>query len=754
MQPNCTAQVELQHEREAAAQADATRYARLVSSDAARVLEGVNGILIALGEIPFIRKRDLPQCSAYLAALTTRYPQILNITLIDDGGTPICANTPIAPDATAADRFYFREAMRRNDFVIGDYIVGRTIRRPQLPVARPFDDDAGRRLVLSIGLSFDWLQTHFGDLALPPGATLWISDRNGTVVVAPSDPARIGQPLPVSLRAMRGPAEAAFTYRDLEGNPHIVGLEPLTAAPIGLAIAVDLSQKEIAAVAKANSERDLAVMLTSLLAAAALAWFGATHLVSQPLQILTAAARKWSSGQYDARTGLTERTSEIGRLARAFDEMAAVIQADQQALQSLNESLEQRVAERTAALSDANQQLETEMAERQALETTLRQAQKMEAIGQLTGGIAHDFNNLLTAIGGGIEILINAVPNPDERVQRFAALGRDAVQRATRLTHRLLAFARQQPLEIQTVDLNRLIAGMSELLIRTLGEHVEVETVSATGLWLTRTDPSQLENALLNLAINARDAMPQGGLLTIETANVALDAVYAAAQMDVEAGQYVMLAVSDTGTGMSRETVARAFDPFFTTKAVGKGTGLGLSMVYGFAKQSGGHIKIYSELGCGTTIKLYLPRAVPIAETVLSQPVTVSAAPVQRDETILVVEDDDAVRAFSLGFLRDLGYTALAASDAAMALDLLYRNAEVTVLFTDVVLTGGMDGRQLAKQATLLRPNLRVLFTTGYTPNAIIHGGILDPGVHLLPKPFTAATLGAKLRSLLDAPES
>jgi CheY-like chemotaxis protein len=383
------------------------------------------------------------------------------------------------------------------------------------------------------------------------------------------------------------------------------------------------------------------------------------------------------------------------------------------------------------------------------MEETLRQTQKTEAIGRLTGGIAHDFNNLLTVIGSSIESLSKAVADPDARARRASSLGREAVKRAGRLTHRLLAFARQQPLAVQVVNINRLVSGMSELLVRSLGEDIEIETVLASGLWMTRTDPAQLENCLLNLAINARDAMPQGGKLTIETANASLDAAYVAAYPDVLAGQYVMLAVSDTGTGMSAETVARAFDPFFTTKPVGVGTGLGLSMVYGFTRQSGGHAKIYSEPGEGTVVKMYLPRVPAGIEAPVAEPVVPAAAPSVGNETILVVEDDEAVQAVTIGFLEDLGYLTVCARDAESALAVVRSRGDLALLFTDVVLPGGFNGRRLAEEAARLRPGLKVLFTSGYTPNAIIHNGILDADVELLSKPFTIEALAEKLRAIL-----
>jgi signal transduction histidine kinase/ActR/RegA family two-component response regulator len=414
-------------------------------------------------------------------------------------------------------------------------------------------------------------------------------------------------------------------------------------------------------------------------------------------------------------------------------------------------SLAVAAARRARRESEALALLRVESQRREQAEAAFRQAQKMEAIGRLTGGIAHDFNNLLTAISGSVEYLVKAIPTQDDRTRRYAAMARESVQRAATLTHRLLAFSRQQALETKSVNLNRLVAGMSELLRRTLGEDVQIETVLAGGLWPTESDPNQLENTLLNLAINARDAMPDGGKLTIETLNAHLDASYAAAHAEVEPGQYVQLAVTDTGCGMTPEIVGKVFEPFFTTKPAGKGTGLGMSMVYGFVKQSRGHIKIYSEVGRGTTVKIYLPRSPQSAELPPDLSEAPPRPPQSHGETVLVVEDDDAVRGLSVATLQELGYRVISARDAAAALDLLRGNPDVRLLFTDVVLPGSLNGRRLAEQACILRPGLPVLFTTGYTPNAIIHNGVLDSGVHLLSKPFSAAELGAKIAAMLAA---
>ena len=380
------------------------------------------------------------------------------------------------------------------------------------------------------------------------------------------------------------------------------------------------------------------------------------------------------------------------------------------------------------------------------LEQQLDQAQRLESIGQLTGGIAHDFNNLLTVIMGNSELLTMRLVGQAEVLELASAI-QSTAERAAELTQRLLAFARKQPLEPVAVDVNALVAGMDGLLRRTLGEQIEIELVSDAGLWTAMIDAGQLESAVLNLSINARDAMPRGGKLTLETANVRIDDAYAAQHADLAPGQYVLVAVSDTGTGMDAATLARVFDPFFTTKDVGRGSGLGLSMVYGFAKQSRGHVAISSELGAGTTIRLYLPRAF-MAEA-RAEPPARGELP-GGSERILLVEDDDAVRAHLGAQLERLGYPVVTASDGAEALQILKRDGPFDLLFTDIVMPGGMTGRQLAVEARALHPELPVLFTSGYTESSIVHQGRLDHGVHLLNKPFRLQELALKVRRVLD----
>jgi len=402
----------------------------------------------------------------------------------------------------------------------------------------------------------------------------------------------------------------------------------------------------------------------------------------------------------------------------------------QDALNRHQAELETLVSERTAELTVAQE--------------ALQRSQKLEAIGKLTGGVAHDFNNILQVVGGNLELLERRSTDPG--VQNLLQVALHAVQRGAKLSSQLLAFARRQPLQPVVVSPARIVADMDDLLRRALGETIQIETVRAGGLWNTVVDPNQLENVILNLAINARDAMPGGGRLTIEIVNALLDDDYVAAEPDVKAGQYVMIAVSDTGCGMSREVLERACEPFFTTKPEGVGTGLGLSMAYGFVKQTGGHFKIYSEVGEGTTIKLYFPRSFE-AETATTR--LSDVAPQGGSETILVVEDDPAVQGTVVEMLGSLGYRVLKADNATDAFGIVKSGLPIDLLFTDVVMPGPMRSPELARQARAIHPNLAVLFTSGYTQNAIVHGGRLDPGVELLSKPYGRDQLARKVRHLL-----
>lgn len=506
-------------------------------------------------------------------------------------------------------------------------------------------------------------------------------------------------------------------------------------------------------------ESDIARPLSTILWTSA---FVAGVLTLMGLALAVSIGRHMSSGMTELATAA--RDLGEGRLVRAPSAPFAEASTIATALAEVSVELERRdgliarnQVELEAKVVQRTDLLVAEIKRREATETTLRQAQKMDSIGQLTGGIAHDFNNMLTVILGNLDTVQRRLKSLDNAavLTRPVEAAVQGARNAAKLTHRLLAFARQQPLEPSTLDLNAQVAGLADLVTRTVGEDIEVETVAGAGLWRTFADANQLENCLINLVINARHAMTRGGRLTIETANTYLDEAYVARFGDLIAGQYVMLSVSDTGTGIPPETLEKVFEPFFTTKEVGKGTGLGLAMVHGFVRQSGGHIRIYSEVGEGTTVKIYLPRhtqespinAIPVGETVDAQ--FVSRASI--GETILLVEDDPSVREYAIAALEDLGYQVLAAADGKEAIHIFTNATRVDALFTDVVLQGDMTGRQVAEQLLRHKPSLPVLFTTGYTRNAIVHQGRLDPGVNLLSKPYTQRDLAKKIRHVIDS---
>ena len=406
---------------------------------------------------------------------------------------------------------------------------------------------------------------------------------------------------------------------------------------------------------------------------------------------------------------------------------------------------------RFIALQASNVRLAKEVGERRAAESQVMQLQKMEAVGQLTGGIAHDFNNMLAIIIGSLEMARRRLAGTEHPgVVRFIDNADEGARRAAALTTRLLAFSRRQPLEPRVLDLNALVGGMSEMLRRTIGETIQIETVLSGGLWRVFADPVQLESTLINLVVNARDAMSDGGKLTIETSNADLDERYARAHAEVTPGQYVLISVSDTGIGMTPEVIGQAFDPFYTTKEPGKGTGLGLSQVLGFIKQSSGHVKIYSEAGRGTSVKVYLPRHIGEGPTAAAIDEGAQPSLGRREELVLVVEDDAGVRNLSVEALRELGYSVIHSATPGEALREIERRPEITLLFTDIVMPE-MTGRQLADKALAIRPGLKILYTTGYTRNAVVHNGIVDVGTAFLPKPFTIDHLAFKVRQTIDS---
>ncbi len=441
------------------------------------------------------------------------------------------------------------------------------------------------------------------------------------------------------------------------------------------------------------------------------------------LFINNAKPRPWKSEDLALVQEIAERVRTATERLRAT-----------KALREANATLEARVQERTAELNAASE--------------ALRQSQKMEAVGQLTGGIAHDFNNLLQGITGALDRVQHRIAQGRHNdVDRFLKAAVEAANRAASLTHRLLAFSRRQTLDPRPIEPNRLVAGMEDMIRRTMGPNITIEVVGAAGLWPINADPSQLENTILNLCINARDAMPNGGALTIETANKWLDD-RAAREREVPPGQYVSVCVTDTGTGMTPDVIARAFDPFFTTKPLGRGTGLGLSMIYGFVRQSGGQVRVYSEVGQGTTMCLYFPRYMGTVES----DAAAGGEPVERGfgETVLVVDDEETVRMLIAEVLSESYYNIVEAGDGAGALKILEGGRRIDLMITDVGLPGGMNGRQVADAARRLRPELKVLFITGYAENAVVGNGHLEAGMEILAKPFAMSTLANKVREIIE----
>jgi len=687
--------------RSSAAAMEAATEAHFLADHADRLFEvseiGLTAATNLLGDQPWDGIGASQPLQQQLRRLADAMPYIEDFWFNDEKGILRITSFGFpTPFSDASDRASFVAAKQPgHDLFIGDLIVGKVTKRPTFLVSRRMETAGTFRGMVSVTVDLAYFTDYWKNLSLSYGSrvTLFRAGNFGILARYPDVDDNVVTISTTAQRAVGDAVEAGVTQggysSDRFGSFEQVGHLPLY-------VSVDISTQSVL-----DSWKEWA-------------WTRA------PLPILA-----------------------------ALGFIAVTLFAVRQARAEARDKLELEQAQ--VALRLANEELRNQIASRESAEGQLRQLQKMEAIGQLTGGVAHDFNNMLSIVIGSLDAVRRRLARRQDGIERFVDAAMEGAQRAATLTQRLLAFARRQPLAPAVIDVNRFVSDLSELMRRTLTEAVQIEIVLGGGIWKTFVDGNQLESVLLNLAVNARDAMPDGGKLTIETANASLDYDYAAHHPGIPAGQYVLIAVTDTGIGMSAETIAQAFEPFFTTKPVGMGTGLGLSQVYGFVRQSAGHVKIYSEPGQGTTVKVYLPRhyGEGAGDGIRERGDATASLPVgSASETVLVVEDEAMVRHLAVDSLRELGYTVLEAETGEAALKILAER-EVNLLFTDIVMPN-INGRQLSEQGAKLRPGLKVLFTTGYTRNAVVHNGVLDPGVRMLTKPYSLEQLAQTVRDAID----
>jgi signal transduction histidine kinase len=684
-------------------------------------IQGTAQLQFGLARADDLDTGDRTACSRFLSRVRDKHPQYTGILTIEPDGQLFCDSLATGRDLDLRDRLYFQRARDAKDNIVMQPAFGRLTGLAVLQVAYPVRSEEGvlkRVLLASLNL-VRLARAHAQDPTMPD-LQLLVLDHAGLLLTRTN--ARPGEFQPGASLATHelfrfANAQPQGGVREItraDGRVQVwaVASTALTREA-GIHILAGRSSNAIVATANRQFTEDLALLAGGAALLFLAVWAFSEVAIRRHVGTIAGMVRRFGGNDRTARIPQPHPRGELGELMGLLNQMAEAQEAQQAAIEDLNDRL--------------------------------RVSQRLEAVGQLTGGIAHDFNNLLTVILGNAEMLNERLAG-QPRLAPLAGMVVEAAERGAELTQRLLAFARKQALEPRAVDVNAQVAALDALLRRTLGEHIEIAFDSGAEPCNALVDPSQLDSAVLNLCLNARDAMPDGGRLTIETANVQLGPDYAALWPDVQVGDYVLLAVSDTGSGIAPEHLSRVFEPFFTTKEQGKGTGLGLAMIYGLIKQSGGHITVYSELGQGTTVKLYLPCT--------REPVSIDtrkAGPAQAQggiETILLVEDDALVRRYAQDQLRALGYEVIETENGVQALAVLRSGRAVDLLFTDVVMPG-MSGPDLAHAALALRPGLKVLYTSGYTENAIVHNGRLDAGVHLLSKPYRRDDLARRVREAL-----
>ena len=698
-------EIDLRSTRKIEVRDEALGHAKLAAAEQQQIVQGIRQALVALSELPAIKAKDSQECNAYLSRIKERYPGFISFTVIDMNGSSFCDSSREHKSFTATGRTYFASALKTAEFTVGEFAIGRQTGRTVLHFALPFyGADARIGGVVVASLSLDWLADYIANRRAPAGAALAITDRNGKILARYPDNARfVGMKSP----AGRDPALYDGTVADMvsiDGVRRIVGF---SAVEGGILVSFGLDKARAFTKIEHRTRRDVLFIVMSTLIVLILTAWGAQRFIQRPFAQLVDAANRWRVGDFGQRVDIPGN-SEITRVARAFNAMA--------------DALKHREHE----LSEAREQF--------------HQSQKMESVGQLTGGIAHDFNNLLTVVSANLELI--EAGDDIHKVRQLATAALRAVDRGAKLTAHLLAFSRRQVLNPKPINAYQLVSEFEGLVYRAVGEACQVKVRTDKGLWLCHVDPALLETALLNLALNARDAMPNGGLLEIETRNIVVVEGTVAGCLP---GSYVKLSVRDHGFGMPPEVLDRVFEPFFTTKEVGKGTGLGLSMVYGFVRQSGGHITIESAPEKGATVALYLPKATQNTDAEMEdvQPDAIPAG----SERILVVEDNDDLLELTSAMLATSGYQVRCARSGSEALRML-QSEKFDFLLSDIVMPNGINGIEIAREARRLNQSIKVLLASGYAGDVLERHQAVDE-FPIIDKPFRMSELARRIRSIL-----
>jgi signal transduction histidine kinase len=698
-------EIDLRRTREVEVQDEALGLAKLAAAEQLQIIQGVRQALIALSELPAIKAKDVQGCNAYLSRIKQRYPEFIVFIVYDMTARSFCDSAAEHMSFTAAGRAYFAGAVKTGKFTVGEFAFGRGTGLKILQFALPFYDDDGRMGgVVIASLSLDWLADYIAKKGVPEGTALAIADRNGTCLARYPDNSRfVGTKLPVG----NDPALYNGTVVDMVGIDGVRKIVGFSAVEGDLLVSFGLDKAKAFTKIERRTQRGILFIVVSTLIVLILTAWGAQRFVQRPLRQLVDAANRWRLGEFAQRVDI-QGNSEVARVGRAFNAMA-----------------------------DALKHREDELSEAREL---FHQSQKMESVGQLTGGVAHDFNNLLTVVSANLELI--EVGDNIGQARQYATAALRAVDRGAKLTAHLLAFSRRQVLNPKPINAYQLVSEFEGLIYKAVGEACRVKVRTDKGLWLCHVDPALLETALLNLALNARDAMPNGGLLEIETRNIVVNE---GAVVGCLPGSYVRLSVRDHGSGMRPEVLDRVFEPFFTTKEVGKGTGLGLSMVYGFVRQSGGHIAIESAPDKGTTVALYLPKATQKADAEMEdvQPGAIPAG----SERILVVEDNNDLLDLTSAMLATSGYQVRCARNGSEALRML-RSEEFDFLLSDIVMPNGINGIEVAREARRLNKDIKVLLASGYAGDVLERHQAVDE-FPIIDKPFRMSELAARLRSIL-----